>query len=133
MDIINKLTPKDTEEVKPNLFIKRFGDNKYRLVYPAAWNGKIKWKNLLLGGDEWLKHLIFFAILMLIVYGYIHDNKALIEQQQLIAKDPFAFCNNITSFKLQDQRVNFSSPDGYSNLIIDNGKRSANSLSDIQE
>jgi hypothetical protein len=101
-----KLTPKDTEEVKPNLFIQSYGNNKFRHIYPAAWNKKLIYKNLILGGDQWLKHLITFLILMFIVWAYVHDNAALIEQQQEIANDPFKFCQNIIEFELSKLNQN---------------------------
>ena len=46
MNFTKVLTPSDTEEIKPGLFIQRRG-NKYRQISPAAWDGKIIWKNLL--------------------------------------------------------------------------------------
>lgn len=74
MGIIEILTPKDTEEVKPGLFIQKKG-NGYRMVSPAAWNGKLNWKNIILG-PNWLRNFIWFAIIMFICWSYVHDNAA---------------------------------------------------------
>ena len=43
MDLVKMLTPKDTEEVRPGLFIQKTKKG-YRQIHPAAWNGKINWK-----------------------------------------------------------------------------------------
>jgi hypothetical protein len=113
--IINNLTPDKTEEIKPGLFIQQIGNNKYRQIYPAAWNNKLNWKNTLLGGDQWLKHLITFLILMFIVFGYVHDHKALLEQNNLIREDPIGFCNNLIQQNVDP--INISYDYGITNTI----------------
>lgn len=90
---IRALTPPDTEEIKPGLFIqKKLG--RYRQVHPAAWDGKIIKNNLFFGGD-FLKSFIFFAILMLIVWGYQHDVREYQEFYENIRSNPMVFCNDV--------------------------------------
>lgn len=71
MSFTDAITPSNTQEVKPGLFIQKRG-NSYRQVHPAAWNGKINWRNLL-WGSGFFKGLLWFAILMFIVWSYQND------------------------------------------------------------
>jgi len=92
MNLIKALTPQDTEEVKPGLFIQKTLQG-YRQVYPAAWNGKINWKNFLLGGKFW-KNFIIFLILMLIAFSYYQETKVCREFQS----SPCKFLPNLTDY-----------------------------------
>lgn len=93
--IIRTLTPKNTEEVKPGLFIQKV-NNGYRMIAPAAWNGQINWRNFILGLN-WKSSLVFFLIIMFMVWSYQHDNAVFIAQDKLIKEDPLGFCKNITT------------------------------------
>ena len=74
MTWIDRLTPKNTEEIKSGLFVQKKGDN-YNVIHPAAWNGKINWKNLIIGPNFW-RGFIFFIILMMIVSSYYIETRA---------------------------------------------------------
>jgi len=109
MTIIDILTPKDTEEVKPNFFIQKKG-NHYRQVSPMAWNGKMLWKNAILG-PNWKSHLAFFLILMFICWAYVTDNKTFIEQDKMIKENPMKFCAGILEAdRLNEQMSNQIKP-----------------------
>ncbi|KKL12538.1 hypothetical protein LCGC14_2534780 [marine sediment metagenome] len=43
MSLIDSLTPKDTEEIRPGLFIQK-REKGYRVLNPIAWNGKYRWR-----------------------------------------------------------------------------------------
>lgn len=92
MSFIDSLTPKNTEEVKPGLFIQKTSTG-YRQIYPAAWDGIINWKNFL-WGSGFLKSFMGFAILMLIVFGYYDSTKSCNEFQA----DPCKYLSNITTY-----------------------------------
>ncbi len=53
MTIKSSLTPKDTEELRPNFFVQQRGET-YRQVKPLVWNdewrlkGQIGWQNVLM-------------------------------------------------------------------------------------
>jgi len=72
MDITKNLTPKDTEEIKPGLFIQKRKNGKYKQIYPLAWEGKLRWK-------EQLKTIFTFrtfftiALILFLAWSYIHD------------------------------------------------------------
>jgi hypothetical protein len=87
-----KLTPKNTEEIKPNLFIQKTNKG-YRQIYPAAWNGKINYNNLIFGKGFW-KSLLWVFILLLLAYGYYTSTKACEDFQQ----DPCKYLPNITTY-----------------------------------
>jgi len=93
MNFIKALTPKDTEEVKPGLFIQRRG-NSYSQISPAAWDGKIIWKNLLFGKD-FLKSFIFFLIIVFLAWSYFHDIKVYQEFYEEVNSNPAEFCTKV--------------------------------------
>ena len=72
MSFIRQLEPKNTEEVKPGIFLQKTRKG-WRQVYPAAWNGKINWKNFVLGGPNFWKTLVWFAIILFLIFAYYHD------------------------------------------------------------
>ena len=98
MSFIDAITPKDTEEIKPDLFVqkKRYG---YKQINPLAWGGRFRW-------NEQLRTLISFgtifrlAIIIFIAWSYFHDvceclevNKKLVpmceEEEELCIKYGF--------------------------------------------
>ena len=97
MSFIDFLTPKNTEEVKPGLFIQkrtsRNGKIKYRKITPAAWNGKINWKVFILG-DKWVSSLIWFLLIMYLAWSYHHDTSALIGFEKYVLENTTQFCSN---------------------------------------
>ena len=119
MNWTDKLTPKDTEEIKPGLFIQKTSYG-YRKITPAAWDGKINWKVFLLGADP-IKSFLVFAIILLISYGYYTSTKACDDFQA----DPCKYLSNIT-----DYCVKFSENPGQQNIVgyfnfeVNNDKRS---------
>ncbi len=91
MSYVDFLTPKDTEELKPGLFIqKKVG--VYRQVYPAGWKGKIIWKNMLFGGSP-IKSLIFFAIILFVIWSYNNDVAQYKEFYERVYNNPVLFCS----------------------------------------
>lgn len=79
MDFIKAMTPKNTEEVKPGLFIQARPSRRegiiYRQVHPAAWNGKLNWYNFLLG-PNFFKNSVWIIIILFIAWSYSHDVEA---------------------------------------------------------
>lgn len=71
MSFIDSLTPQNTEEIRPGLFVQKTARG-HRVVYPAAWKGKMNWSNLFFGAG-FLKGFIWFLILMGLVWSYQHD------------------------------------------------------------
>ena len=94
MNLTKALTPKDTEEMKPGLFIQRTRKG-YKQISPAAWDGKIIWKNFLFG-KGFLKSFIFFSILMFLAWSYFHDVKVYQEFYEEVIADPILFCTNVS-------------------------------------
>lgn len=94
MTIIDSLTPKETEEIRPGLFIQKTSRG-YRQVYPAAWKGEINWGNFL-WGSGFFKSFIWFAIILLVVYGYYDSTTSCSEFQE----NPCKYLPNITNYCL---------------------------------
>ena len=103
MNLIKALTPKNTEEIKPGLFIQRRG-NTYRQIYPAAWDGKINWKNFILGKD-FLKSFIFFIIIVFLAWSYFHDVKVYKDFYEEVISDPILFCTNISLINTNEIQI----------------------------
>ncbi len=94
MNFIKVLTPKDTQEIKPGLFIQKTSSG-YRQVSPPAWDGKVIWKNFFFG-QGFLKSSFFFIVLMFLAWSYFHDVKVYREFYEEVIADPILFCSNIS-------------------------------------
>lgn len=90
---VKNLTPKDTEEVKPGLFIQR-KLGKYRQVSPAAWDGKINKRNLFLGSNP-LKHLFIFGLIVFIAWAYQNDVQVYQDFYVDVRGDPIGYCDEV--------------------------------------
>ena len=110
MNFTERLTPKDTEEIKPGLFVQtKYGElldkdgqtvigkapMEYKQIYPAAWEGKIMWKNLL-WGKGFLKSFLWFTIIIFVAWSYWHDVQVYQEFYEEVISDPILFCLNVS-------------------------------------
>lgn len=132
---LDALTPKNTEEVKPGLFIQKTATG-YRHIHPAAWNGKINWKNLLIGGNA-IRNFVWFAIIMFLVFAYWNDTnqyREFYEQQHIFAAEELNGTTVECTEELEEQglcvRIR-SSPVDFSPIInfSDAGDTDSNSIS----
>lgn len=99
--IAKAVTPQDTEEVKPGLFVqtkfvRKAGSGEkvpksYRTVYPSAWDGKINWNNFIFGGSV-LKTIIPFLVVLFIVFAYVNDVREYKNFYETVRGDPIAYC-----------------------------------------
>jgi len=89
MSLIESLTPKNTEELKPGLFIQRRAKG-YKQIDPLAWNGKYRWREQL-KTIFCLRTIVFLAIILLLFYGYKHDTQKCYE----MIEDPITYCRGI--------------------------------------
>lgn len=90
MTLTDSLTPKNTEEIKPGLFIQKKG-NGYRMIDPVAWNGKILWKKQIRSVIS-LRFVITITIVLFLVWAYNQDIGASLDFYNLVHEDPLAFC-----------------------------------------
>ena len=107
MNFIDVLTPKDTEEVKPGLFIQQRGRG-YRMVQPFAWNGKMRWREQMRTVFS-IRTFITLAIIGFIVWGYLNDTGEFRDFYVEVKGNPVAYCQqflNPTSLGLSS--VNLS-------------------------
>ena len=126
------LTPKNTEEVKPNLFIQAYnnpdslmarldktikGHNKeirypkYRHIFPAAWNNKINWAIMIFGAHP-IKSLFVFLLIIYMAWSYHHDTQALVEWNNQIMSNFTArmqLCSQPVQAYNPLSQINFSS------------------------
>lgn len=123
MSWADRLTPQDTEEIRPGLFVqKKLG--KYRVVHPAAWDGKINWSVTLLGSQP-IKHLFIFALIIFLAYSYTSATSGCEEFQA----DPCPYLANLTSYC--SERLLNENPLG--GIRGDDGKEYTYNLQDLVE
>jgi hypothetical protein len=112
-----KLTPRNTEEIKPNLFIQEYkvGDDlftrlnktikghqeeitysKYKQITPAYWKGKINWLVLILGTT----YFPYFLGIIIILLGLALKNSMQITEVIKLFNDPIyfrTFCDSLVN------------------------------------
>ncbi len=89
MSLVDTLTPKNTEEIKPGLFIQKRGSG-YRQVDPLAWDGKLRIKKQIRTIISF-RTIITLAIIGFLVWSYVHDNQQCID----VIENPEEFCKEI--------------------------------------
>ena len=99
MNFKKYLTPKETEEIKPGLFVQKTRGG-YKQIYPAVWNDKINYKNLLLG-HGFLKSFIWFAIILFLAWSYFHDIQTYQNFYEEVNSNPAVFCSQINLFDFE--------------------------------
>ncbi len=111
MNITKALTPKETEEIKPWLFIQQTSKG-YRQIKPTAWEGKIIWKNLFFGGIT-LRNLVWFAIILFLAWSYFYDTQNYREFYEEIIADPIEFCSKVNLVNINGIENNYPLQNNY--------------------
>lgn len=91
--IIDSITPKDTEEIKPGLFVQQTKTG-WRCINPLAWKGKFRTKEQLLTIIS-PRVIISLAIIIGLVLLYINDTSQLLNFYQSVTDDPVGFCEDV--------------------------------------
>ena len=97
MDLIKFLTPKNTEEVRPGFFIQK-KKKGYKRIYPACWNGKIIWRNFILGGNFW-KYLGITLFILYLSWAYKTDVKMYQDFYIMVKQNLSYICSNMESYQ----------------------------------
>jgi hypothetical protein len=108
------LTPENTEEIRPGLFVQMKpnsdGGIDYKQIHPIAWNGEWKLKN-----QFGLKNIFVIALVLFIAWSYNHDIEAYQDFYLEVHSNPVLFCNNIynsnilmeeTEFEISKEMIN---------------------------
>lgn len=96
----NILTPKNTEEIRPGIFLQKRGEGDsiyYKVINPIVYNGKYRLRHQF----SW-RNLIWIAIIVYLAWSYSKDIgtcKAITEQ---VKNNPQAFCKIITNSSFTD-------------------------------
>lgn len=126
------LTPRDTEEIKPGLFIqtryRKVYDNKgdliarepvsYRQIEPLFWNGKFRKKEQLATVFS-VRTFFTLAIICFIVFAYLHDTKTYREFYTRVMENPVSWCENIYEY-YNPYLQNYYNSDGENGTIYTN-------------
>ncbi len=87
------LTPENTEELRPGLFIqskaKNPSDIEYKVINPICWKGKYRWNKQF----SW-KNLITIIIIAFLAWSYLTET----EYARELAENPCDLLPNITSY-----------------------------------
>ncbi len=92
MTLVNFLTPKETEEIRPGIFIQKHKDN-YRIVKPLAWNGKFRTREQLKTVFN-LRTAFTIALIVFIAYSYVQQTSYCNE----IQSNPCGILYNLTDY-----------------------------------
>lgn len=71
MDFIKTLTPENTEEIRPGLFVQKH-KGKYRVVKPMAWDGELLIKDQLKSVFN-LRTLFTILLIIFITWSYVNE------------------------------------------------------------
>ncbi len=93
MRLIDHLTPKNTEELKPGLFIQKRGKG-YKQIYPIAWNGKIRYKEQWATIFSW-RTFFTVGLVLFIAWSYLHDVKEFRDFYIEVSSNPVLYCTNV--------------------------------------
>lgn len=93
MTLIERLTPQNTEELRPGIFVQARTKNpnsiSYHVVNPIAWNGE--WR---LNKQIGWKNLITILIILFIAWTYFNETEFCRQLQE----DPCEVLPNITAY-----------------------------------
>lgn len=93
MGIVERLMPKDTEELKPGLFIQKTRKG-YRQIEPLAWNGKMRWKPQIASVFS-IRTFVTIAVVLFLAWAYVNDVGSLIVFYNAVHEDPIGYCNDV--------------------------------------
>ncbi len=97
MSIIDGLTPKHTEEYKPDFFVQKTARG-YRQINPLAWNGKIRYREQLKTVFN-IRTIFTIALILFIAYNYFENTNSCAEFQS----DPCIYLQNLTNYCRDNQ------------------------------
>ncbi len=95
MGLIEALTPKHTEEVRPGCFIQK-RKKGYKQIHPIAWEGKIDWGKQIRGILN-VRTLFTIAVILFIYFSYLHDYRELKSFYETTMSDPQLFCLKVAT------------------------------------
>ncbi len=98
MTLADSLTPKNTEEIRPNLFVQKKGDT-YRQIWPMAWGGKVRWKQQLKTIIT-LRTIFTLAVVLFLAYSYTHDIQELKDFHSEVMDNPDAWCSELALLRM---------------------------------
>ena len=117
MSLIDSLTPKNTEEIKPGLFIQQ-NRNGYRNINPIAWNGELRLRK-----QFGLRNLFVIALIIFIAFSYYNDTKTCRDFQA----NPCDYISNYTTYCMGINE-NYNMLYGEGEVIKDGEKFNTSSL-----
>lgn len=92
IDFKKAFTPKEVEELKPNFFVQKRGDN-YRQVRPLVWNGKWRLRNQIGWRNVFMILLIVGLFLVGVKYVTFYEE---------VNSDPQEFCKNVSVINIKE-------------------------------
>lgn len=95
-----RLTPINTEEVRPGLFVQSKPKNpdniEYTVINPICWNGKYRWNKQF----SW-KNLITIIIILFLAWSYFTET----QYSRQLQENPCELLPNITAYCFNKQEL----------------------------
>ncbi len=110
------LTPLNTEEVRPGIFVQSKPKNpnsiEYRVINPICWKGNYRWKKQF----SW-RSLITIIIILFLAWSYLNETRYARE----LAEDPCGLLPNITSYCNEKNKISgdYDGQEGYTFIVQD--------------
>ena len=115
MDFKKILTPENTEEIRPGLFVQSKTENPdniiYRVVNPICWKGKYRWKRQF----GW-RNVITIAIILFLAFTYFNDTSFC----RALQEDPCQLIQNISSYCLAKTKLSGVNYEGADSFTLQN-------------
>ncbi len=93
MSFVDEVTPKDTEEVKPGLFIQKW-KGKYRQIEPMAWNGKMRWEQQIRSILS-LRTFFTIGVILFLWWAYVNDDNQYRDFYFEVIENPVQYCEQV--------------------------------------
>ncbi len=90
------LTPENTEEIKPGLFIQQRKKGDYNVINPICWNGNYRWNKQF----SW-KNLITILIIAFLAWAYLTET----QYSRQLQEDPCELLPNITNYCWERNKI----------------------------
>lgn len=117
MNLIKTLTPVDTEEVKPGLFVQK-RKSGWRQIEPLAWDGKMRWKAQIKTVFSF-RTFIGIAIIIFIVWAYLHDVQEYKNFHEEVMTNPVGWCDEVYRMSTPGNIVDQKTLSSISNITLE--------------
>lgn len=118
MNVVKALTPENTEELKPGLFIQQT-QKGYRQINPMAWEGRMRWKEQMKTVFS-LRTVFTIALVLFLAWSYMNDVGTYKEFYEDVMENQYDYCRGILENGEIMDKTFYRGDDGNTLTIPDN-------------